>query len=167
MKHLILGFAIFCSTQQNLFAQEVIKTGEETSITCTGILASTVQHYFRANEPSSKGKTFVDFTKDSIVIFEAFVDDGSSHAVYRRSVAKKDINASDDGFSIEKTKENDASFLLLRFYTKEQKDLVKVQFHARSEIEQYDPVSYVTIYFAVDKEVDGNTWKEKIKQAVN
>jgi hypothetical protein len=147
-------------------AQEVIKTGEETSITCTGTLVSETQHYFSNGNPSSKGKTFIDFQKDSLIVFNAFINNGSSHSVYRYSVAKKDINNEEDAIGLNNTKENGAPFLLVELKTKELNNLIQVQFHSKGEIENEDSRNSFYLYFAPDKEADQKEWKQKLETAL-
>jgi hypothetical protein len=156
----VLAFSLLATTTK---AQEVIKVGEEKTITCSGTYVNEVQHYFSNGQPASKGKTFVDSQNDSLIVYTAYLDNGSSHTVYRYAIAKKDIDTEDDAITVKEAKENGVTFQILYINTKEQQDVVKTERHSSDEMEMEEATNFLKIYFAADKIGAANQWIEKIK----
>jgi hypothetical protein len=153
-------FALF--TAGLVHAQEIIKVGEEKTISCTGSFISEVQYYYSSGEPSSKGRTFLENKKDSLILHIAYIDNGSSHTVYKYSMAKVDIDK-EDGIAIDEFKENGAAYQVVVVKAIEQKDIVKTEKHSNDKVENEDNGYRLTLYFAADKGEDAKQWMEKIK----
>lgn len=148
-------------------AQETIKVGDENTIKCTGKFITEVQNYYLDGKPDSKSRAFVDVQKDSLVFFTALVDDGrNNQVVFKNIVAKKDIDQGDWGFAVEATKENGASFYILKITTTNEESLVSEAKYAHDEIKKNEATNRVHIYFAADKEADAKAWAEKLKKSI-
>ena len=161
----ILAIAFTIISSGNLKAQEIIKVGEEKTITCTGSIASQVQNYFSNGTKASISKFFMDDAKDSLIVFEAIIyADRDAQTVIRRCIAKKDIDKGDAGIEIEIVKENGATFQLVKIKTTESKNVVKEETFKKDEIEIGENTDRVLIYFGADKEKEAKSLVEKLKK---
>ncbi len=166
MKKLLTILNLFLITATTN-AQEVIKVGDEKTITCTGNFIAEVQNYFSDGKPSSISRAFVDVQKDSLVFYTALINENrTSQVVYKYTVAKKDIDQGDWGFAIEAVKENGAPFQMLQIKTIDGNSLISEEKYSHDEVEVNDATNRVHIYFAADKVAEAKAWAEKIKKSI-
>jgi hypothetical protein len=162
----ISSFLLLCVSFIN--AQEVIKVGEEKTITCTGQFIAEVQNYYSNGKPASKSRAFVDATKDSLIFFTAIIDNKETNqVVFKNVIAKKDVELGDWGFEVEAVKENGASFQMLKIKTINGNSLISEEKYSWDGIEKNDATNRVYIYFENDKVVDAKAWAEKIKKMLS
>ena len=161
----ILAIAFTIISSGNLKAQEIIKVGEEKTITCTGTFTSQLQNYYSNGTKASISKFFMDNVGDSIIVFEAIIyADRVAQTVIKRSVAKKDIDKGDAGIEIETVKENGATFQLVKIKTTENNNVVKEETYKKDDIEIGESIDRILIYFGADKEKDAKILVEKLKK---
>jgi hypothetical protein len=167
MKKILLTLAIICVLYNSLQAQDVIKVGDEKTITCGTTFIAEVQNYFSDGKPSSKSKMFMEAKGDSLYFFEALIDPSrENQKVIKQTVAKKDIDQGDWGFEVSTTKVNGAAYVTLKLGTTDAKSVVTEEMHKNDEVEKYDDTNRVLIYFNSDKEAEAKAWAEKIKKMI-
>ncbi len=163
----ILVITAFILLYNMVKAQDVIKVGDEKTITCGTTFITEVQNYFSDGTASSKSKMFMEVKGDSVYFFEALINPNKEkQAVIKYTIAKKDIDQGDWGFEVSSTKVNGAAYVTLKISTTDAKSVITEEMYKNDEVEKYDDNNRVFIYFDSDKEAEAKAWAEKIKKMI-
>ena len=150
-----------------LQAQQIIKVGDEKTITCNGTFIAEVQNFYLDGTPSSKSRAFVDVIKDTLVFYTALIkEDRENQVVIVNKIAKKDVDMDVFGFSVAEVIENRMPFQMLAITSIDGNSVITEEKHSNDEVEVSENTNRVHVYFLKDKVSEAKAWAEKIKQLV-